>query len=214
MFQEKEKEEYKKITAPPELKDKIISSFQENNDFETVGNAVSNPATERMRGKFPFGRWKQYQNVAVVCASCMILLIGVFFLQRENHQTSSQPNAVLYLHGTQVTKEPVEISTSTVAVAALYERSSPDMMIPMDIEVGGNIRISVSYGTIEVMDKETEQVIERGNTLELKENQSIRWCMIPNEEESYEMMVEQNGNQQVYGLSFDKEKQSYTLYKK
>ena len=84
----------------------------------------------------------------------------------------------------------------------------------MDIEVGGNIRISVSYGTIEVMDKETEQVIERGNTLELKENQSIRWCMIPNEEESYEMMVEQNGNQQVYGLSFDEEKQSYTLYKK
>ena len=87
MFQEKEKEEYKKITAPPELKDKIISSFQENNDFETAGNAVSKPATERMRGKFPFGRWKQYRNVAVVCASCMILLIGVFFLQRENHQT-------------------------------------------------------------------------------------------------------------------------------
>ena len=144
----------------------------------------------------------------------MILLIGVFFLQRENHQTSNQPNAVLYLHGTQVTKEPVEISTPTVAVAALYERSSPDMMIPMDIEVGGNIRISVSYGTIEVVDKETEQVIERGNPLEIKENQSIRWCMIPNEDESYEMMVEQNGNQQVYGLSFDEEKQSYTLYKK
>ncbi|MBQ4523985.1 MAG: hypothetical protein IJA10_13695 [Lachnospiraceae bacterium] len=214
MFQEKEKEEYKKITAPPELKDKIISSFQENNDMETAGNAVSNPVTERMRGKFPFGRWEQYRKVAVVCASCMILLIGVFCIQRANHQTSSQPNAVLYLYGTQVTKEPIEISTPTVAVAALYERSSPDMKIPLDIEVVENTRITVTYGTIEVIDKETEQVIESGNPLEIKENQSICWCMIPNEEDSPEMTLEQNGNQQVYGLSFDEEKQSYTLYKK
>lgn len=214
MFLEKEKEEYKKITAPPELKDKIISSFQENNDMKTAGNAVSKPATERLRGKFSFGRWEQYRKEAVVCASCMILLIGVFFLQRANHQTSSQPNAVLYLDGTQVTKEPVEIAAPTVAVAALYERSSPDMKIPLDIEVVKNTRITVTYGTVEVIDKETEQVIESGNPLEIKENQSICWCMIPNEEESFEMMIEQNGNQQVYGLSFDKEKQSYTLYKK
>ena len=214
MFQEKEKEEYKKITAPPELKDKIISSFQENNDMETAGNAVSNPVTERMRGIFKFGRWEQYRKVAVVCASCMILLIGVFYIQRANHQTSSRPNVVLYLYGTQVTKEPIEISTPTVAVAASYERASHDMKILLDIEVVENTRITVTYGIIEVIDKETEQVIESGNSLEIKENQSICWCMIPNEEDSLEMTLEQNGNQQVYGLSFDEEKQSYTLYKK
>ena len=105
--------------------------FQENNDFETAGNAVSKPATERMRGKFSFGRWEQYRKEAVVCASCMILLIGVFFLQRANHQTSSQPNAVLYLDGMQVTKAVI-----LMVLLALIARSFMRADLPPDMKVG------------------------------------------------------------------------------
>lgn len=237
MFQEKEKAEYKKITAPDGLKDRILSSYtvdcsavgfrndkkeleiSPNETLENAAGGFQNDKEELREERKKKNRKLKtlFPKTAAVVAAAFVLGVGVYFGGTMFPRSSTKNNAVLFLYGNPVGTEPLTTRTEEnepVAVRMSARSGSKDLVLPLEINTEEKIRLSVSKGTIELFDPENENVSEWGTCLNQKGNCTLRWHVMPEKEEVLELKVEENGNLQVYLLSFDEEKQCYVLYQK
>lgn len=210
MFREKEKEAYRKIVAPPELKDKIIASFQEESEANREESISLNVNLERKKGGF---KWLlQPKMVATVCSVCIVFVLSILFIKSVPKENTNTTNVALYLYGTKLTNAPMEITTSNLEVASVYQRSNPDMEIPLDIKTEKKVEIMVSSGTLEIVKEGNDQNTECKDTLILNGNQSVCWRLMPNKEENSTLTIRNDENEQCYILSYDEKKECFILY--
>ena len=120
MFTEAQKTAYQNMTAPTELRGKVL---------EMARTAPAKPAVR----KRPVRRW-----VSTAVAACLVLAVGVTKLLPRGS------DVVLQLDGMPVTETAAAFSANTPMTA----RAIASMCLPVTVETEEDAEISVSYGQL------------------------------------------------------------------
>ena len=119
MFSESQKTAYQSVTAPSELREKVLRMAREAPAKEVVG-------------KRPARRW-----MASAVAACLVLVASVSFLPRGGDVT-------LRVDGLSLTETATPISAS----APMAARSLASMCLPVTVETEEEAKLLVSHGEL------------------------------------------------------------------
>lgn len=184
MFSENQIKAYKSISAPEELKQKVL-------------------AMEESRKKPSF----KVRNLGVYAvAACLVIVMslpGIF--------GGSDLSAKIY--GAEIGSEPIAFSTANEGVAILDARTMPGVSVDIELETEKDVEVTVSEGTVLLFDAETGQAqsdtVLRGKALTRWSIDAPE-----EEKTYEMALKFQGGSSSVIMLEFDRTVQSWTVYYK
>lgn len=180
MFDKKTVDAYKQITAPDELKEKVMAA------------CFVDKAPEKRNF---FGTMRMYATLA----ACFVLVIVFSVFAVGNFGDLS-----VSVYGKTLTFEPMVLSNSEIEPIAYSAepRALCRTSVPVEIEVSGETEISVSDGMMKVCAAETEEELYSGTEFTAEENVLIYWTVDADEAAThFEMAI--NGRKKSYVLLLD-----------
>lgn len=184
---------YKQITAPDELKEKVMAS------------CLVDKASEKRNF---FGTVRMYATLA----ACFVLVIVFSVFAVGNFGDLS-----ISVYGKTLTSESVVLSDSEIAPLAysVEPRAIGRTSVPVEIEVSSETEISVSGGQMKVCDAKTEEELYSGTEFTAKGNVLIHWIVDADEAaKHFEMTVNGRKKGYVILLDFDENAKQWTICRK
>lgn len=194
MFDKKIVDAYKEISAPEELKERVMSSCLDEKTSE--------------RGSF-----SRNLRMYATLAACFVLIVAFSVFAVGNFGDLS-----VSVYGKTLTSEPMALSepdTAPIAYSA-GPRMVRRMTVPLELEVDSETEISVSGGVMRVCDAVTEEELYSGTgEYTASADLIVYWTVDADEEEThFEMAVNGRKKSYVLLLDYDEEAELWTICRK
>lgn len=177
MFDEKEIKAYQSISAPDELRERVLS----------VGNSSARRNIQHRVRAF------------AAMAAGLILLVGLPVYVLRN---ISEPE--ILLRGELLTADVISIVDESAVPAEASARSTPTFSVPLELELKRETEISVTEGVMRVTDPETGELLYTGTEFTSKGNVIVNWStVVPDEKHTYYMTLKDGINSSEVILSYD-----------
>lgn len=204
MFDEKAIESYKQVTAPPELKNRVMKSYQ-------TGHAKSNNI-------------RLYRSLSLV-AACLVLVFAVsVFAGRDGGRIP------VTMNGTTISETPMAISTvgpmtaladgsedTGIMTASFGRAMQPQVSIPLVVECTSETKIAVSDGEMQVFDVNTGELLFAGSEY-IAEGTVSLWWNVEAEESAEEgapyLHMTAKGKTQTLQLQYEETDGVWMIYQK
>ncbi len=160
MFNEKQTNAYKNITAPLELRERVLNTENRPTVFGKTSSL------------------KQIRNIATLAACiCLIVAVGIIF--------NSNNSVSVSMNGASLSQEAKPLNTARASVAAAQSLEEEIIEIPLEITLSGKTDITANDGKILNSSYEVcnEQTFE-------EEKISIIWQLSANREKEYTLEIE------------------------
>ncbi len=204
MFDEKAIESYKQVTAPPELKNRVMKSYQ-------TGHAKSNNI-------------RLYKSLSLV-AACLVLVFAVsVFAGRDGGRIP------VTMNGTTISETPMAISMAgpmtaladgsedTGIMTASFGRAmQPQVSIPLVLECTSETKIAVSDGEMQVFDVNTGELLFAGSEYIAEGTVSLQWNVEAGEsaeEGAPYLYMTAKGKTQTLQLQYEETDGVWMIYQK
>lgn len=179
MFNEKEIEAYQSIKAPYSLRDNIMADY----DLDYTPKHI-----------LYSGRLKTLASVA----ACVILIVTFsIFTTKDFNSFSASVN------GEKLSSESITFTSSQPALMTADARALSTVSVPIELDIHRDTEITVSNGTIQVLDDKTGEVLSNETTINTDTDIFVCWEVIIDDASSYEMTVSDTNNTYVITLAFD-----------
>lgn len=181
MFNEKQTNAYKNITAPMELRERVLNAEKQ----PTVSGKTSS--------------LKVIRNVTTL-AACICLVVAVGF------GLNSGKTLTVAMNGTSLSQQaqPLSVARASYAVASADEKET--LEIPLELSLTGSTDISVSDGVI--LNSSYEEYSEQSFS---KEKTDIIWKLNADREETYTLEIESGKDGCTVMLIFNNAENSWTI---
>lgn len=178
MFEKREIEAYKSITAPDELRERVLSA-----DYSVARRSIQHKI-----------------GALVAMAACMILIVG---LPMYVLRSSAKPE--ILLHGEPLTADGIAIIEESAVPAEASARSTPTFSVQLELELKCETEISVTEGIITVTDPETLERLYTGTEFTSDSDViTINWSTeVPGDSTTYYMTLKDGINNSEIILSYD-----------
>lgn len=183
MFDNKEIEAYRKISAPADLREKVLSS-----------------CTEEMK---PARNVSRMIRTVSTLAACLILVI-CFSVMALGHFSETE----IFISGEMLTHENEKTLSASVTPATYEVRTlSPTVEVPITLTTKGNAKISVSNGVLCVLNRENGEVlatVSSGTVYETAKDAAFVWVVSADtEQKNFEMTVKRLFNTEIIKLTYE-----------
>jgi len=186
MFKRQQIEAYKGITAPPELKKRILRSV------------------EKRRKRF-----LQQSAAWAMAAACLTVAIwGAGFWQNGS--------AVVFVNGLEVTRQAIDLAVDSdqeVAMASMARSVEPQIQIPLEIKVKTqkHTHISVSEGRLQTAKATMSE--EAFAELEITEGGLVYWTLPADANTPAVCEIKTGGKKYTYTVEFQEKTASFIIRK-
>lgn len=182
MFDQKQTAAFQSITAPDELREKILAMEQGS-------------------------KRKPHIIISICAAACLLLLVAIPLSGRL-----LQKNPVFYANGTIIESDAMLLSESGGASMATFARSVPKYTAEISAEFPEKTVLTVSDGTMELVSPDSTEVIGGGTECTAKGNFLIRWTVdIPTSDAEYYLTADTKGGTRKYLLYYDFGKKAWYI---
>lgn len=178
MFDKKEIEAYKSITAPDELRERVFSTaVKDNSEAKRI-----------------------IQHRIGAAAAGLIILVGlpVYMLR-----SSAKPEILLF--GDPLTADGIAIIEESAVPAEASARSTPTFSVRLELELKCKTEISVTEGIMTVTDPETCELLYTGTEFTAESDMfTVNWSTdVPDDSTTYYMTLKDGINNSEVILSYD-----------
>lgn len=174
MFDQKQSAAFRSITAPDELREKILAMEQ--------------------------GTKRKPHIIISICtaAACLLLIAAIPLLNR-----TLQRNPVFYVNGTTIESDAVLLTESGEA-APIMARAVPKYTAEISAEFPKKTVLTVSEGNMELINPDSTGVISSGTECTVDGEVLIRWSVdIPVNDAEYYLTADTKGEIQKFVLYYD-----------
>lgn len=154
MFDKKDIDSYRSISAPNELRERVMTYFKEESNAKTA-----------KKYRIP----EIYKFSAMAVCMLLVLVIGILFYSNNNSKLS------VWVNGEKLTSEAITISSSDDGIAPANARAMLGFDIPIEFDIKRQTEISVSGGMMQVFDEETGELIALETTFFTDKSVKIVW---------------------------------------
>lgn len=187
MFNQKEIEAYKSIKAPDSLRDNIMADY--DLDYTPKHTLYS-------------GRLKAFASVA----ACVILIIAFsVFTMKDFGSFSASVN------GERLSSESILFTSNQPALMTADARALSTVSVPIELDIHRDTEITVSNGTMQVLDDKTGEVLFTETTINTDTDTSVCWEVIIDDASPYKMTVSDTKKTHVITLAFDDTAGEWTI---
>ena len=181
MFNEKQTNAYKNITAPMELRERVLNTEKQ----PTVSGKTSS--------------LKVVRNI-VTLAACVCFIVAVGF------GLNSGKTFTVSMNGTSLSQEakPLSLARASYSVAAADEKEA--LEIPLELTLTGSTKISVNDGVI--LNSSYEECCEQSFS---EEKTDIIWKLNADREETYTLEIESEKDSCTVMLIFNNAENLWTI---
>lgn len=199
MFDKKEIEAYRSISAPDTLRDRILNEYES----ETKSPKYTFAGVAKMLGSL---------------AACFVLAVVFSVLAVGNFGSAS----VSY-NGEALSENEIVLADENAGISPLFARMISQTEVPLLFTLNDKTEFSVSDGVMQMMDPDTEELLDFGYKLtaeKAEKNVLIRWSvcaepdLAPEKAIAFEMAVRSGKKSYVIVLSFDADARVWTIAKK
>lgn len=185
MFDKEQSAAFVSITAPDELKEKILAMEQGS-------------------------KRKPHIIIGICAAACLLILAAIPLSGRL-----LQKNPVFYANGTIIESDALLLSESGGASMATFARSVPKYTAEISAEFPEKTVLTVSDGTMELVSLDSTEVIGGGTECTTEGGIIIRWIVdIPENTAEYYLTADTNGDKQRFVLYYDFGKAAWYIMQK
>lgn len=189
MFNQKEVEAYRNISAPDALRDKVLSSCAD--------------AAPRKRSALAYRKW------ASSIAACFVLVMALAALgigRFANVSVSLSDSKLAH-------EQSVEYRSKNGAKSISVYRDGGEETIPLFLD--GRAELSVSDGIMYIMDPETEEVLYTGTEYSMDGKTLVRWTINARDDaHPLEMTVRGVFKTEKIILTYDASEETWTVTRK
>ncbi len=192
MFDSKEIEAYRAISAPADLRQKVLSS-----------------CTEEMKPARNFSRMIRTVSTLAAClvlVTCFsVMALGNFF------------EADAFISGEMITEEATVFAEEEAMPLSLDARTLSHVDVPMTLEMRGKTEITVSDGVLLILDDTTDEVLETvssGTAYKTDKTTALIWTISADaEQKSFEMTIKSLFNTEVITLTYEETLGEWLIFK-
>ena len=195
MFDKKEVEAYQNISAPDDLRERVLSACEAVQPRKrSLAEAV---------------------RMLSALAACFVLVAVFSVFAIGNFGTFS-----VSVDGKTLTENRITLAANECDVAPLAMRMLSGKEVPLLFTLSEETEFSVSGGTMRMFDPETNALLASGSTLVAENDVMIRWTVLAEADEtnrenvSFEMMVCSGKKSYTVVLAFDEDAQVWTVLRK
>lgn len=195
MFDKKEIEAYQNISAPDDLRERVLSACEEGGS-----------------GKRGFAGMVRMLSALAACF-VLVAVFSVFAI--GNFGTFS-----VSVDGKTLTENGMTLAANEGDVAPLAMRMLSGKEVPLLFTLSEKTEFSVSGGTMRMFDPETNALLASGSTLVAENDVMIRWTVLAEADEtenavlSFEMTVRRGKKSDTVLLTYDAASQDWTILRK
>jgi len=193
MFDKNTVDAYKNITAPDELKEKVMAS-------------CSSDGTSEKRSFF--GNMRMYATLA----ACFVLIVVFSAFAVGNFGDLS-----VSVSGRTLSSQPVVLSESgiTPITYSTEPRMASRTTVPVELKTGRETDISVSGGLMKICDAKSGKELYTGTEFTAHADLLIYWSVTAeNENPHFEMTIDGQKNSCILLLDFDENTKEWTICRK
>ncbi len=186
MFQKKDVEVYQDVKAPVELKNRIMSSIEQQRS-----------------------RIRRQQMTVVTAAACLAVVFSLSGMFEKN-------STILSVNDTAVTHRALELEVSanySLATASEGRSCEPFFVVPMEIDVSEYAHIQVSDGTLQ-WEMETDAESEKRTEMEIMETTVIYWVVNGDANKTPSCTITTGGEVYNYVIVFEESQSVFTIKQK
>lgn len=176
MFDKKQTDAFRSITAPKELRERVLAMEQEK----------------------PRHSKRLVMSISSA-AACLLLIAAVPLLLQ-----SQQKNPVFSVNGAVIEDEALLLSEDNSSVMAASARTVQKYTAVISAEFPQKTTLTVSDGSLELTSPETNEIIGYGAECTAEDNVLIRWNVdLPTEDAQYYLTADADGTEQTFRLYYE-----------
>ncbi len=182
MFDERKIKAYKNITAPDELRERILNA----------------PQTSENSGLHKHSITHKVCRLAATAAGLMLVVgLPIFMLNKDSAPEVS-------FNGQQLTAEKISVSGINFGASVASTRSCATAEIPLELDIDRPTEISLTGGIMKILQPDTDSSLYNGINYTTDCDVSIQWSIDALEtSQKYCMTLDDNKNTFEITLSFD-----------
>lgn len=187
MFNKKDIDSYRSISAPDELQERVMKLSEEE---------VSD------RPKFLTVNMRQ----AGALAACIIIAVFGVFAFAGNRKMS------VWVNDEMLASQTITLSDANSGVSPASMRAMPVISVPVRLDIRRKTEISVSDGMMQVTDAKTGEVLSVSNEFTAEKDVEIFWEISAFDiNTSYEMSISDSKSNYVLALTYDNTANSWII---
>ncbi len=190
MFDKKTVDAYQKITAPDDLKEKVLASC--------------------LAAKEPEKRnWMKSMRLISSLAACLILAVAFSIFAVKNFGEVS-----VSVGGRTLMSDPVELSEFNISPAlySVESRVAYRTSVPVEVSITDETQISVSGGMMKICDAKTGEKLYTGSEFTAESDVVIDWTVeTETDEKQFEMLIDGQKKTYILVLSWDDDTGCWTI---
>lgn len=176
MFDQKQTEAFRSITAPEELRERILA----------------------MEQKKPRNSRRLIMSISSA-AACLLLIAAIPLFGR-----TPQKNPIFSVNGTTIAEEAILLSEENSGVMAASARTVQKYTAVISAEFPTDTTLAVSDGIMELTSIDSSGIIGKGEECKAKGNVLIRWTVdIPTENAQYYLTADTDGKEKTFRLNYE-----------
>ncbi len=176
MFDQKQTDAFRSITAPEELRERVLA----------------------MEQKKPRNSRRIIMGISSA-AACLLILAAIPFFGR-----TLQKNPVFSVNGTTIAEDEILLSDENSGVMTASARTVQKYTAVISAEFPTDTTIAVSDGNMELTSIDSTGIIGSGEECKAKGNVLIRWTVdIPTENAQYYLTADTDGKEKTFKLYYD-----------
>ncbi len=176
MFDQKQTDAFRSITAPEELRERVFA----------------------MEQKKPRNSRRLIMSISSA-AACLLLVAAIPLFGK-----TPQKNPVFSVNGTTIAEEAILLSEENSGVMAASARTVQKYTAVISAEFPTDTTLAVSEGIMELTSIDSTGIIGSGAECKAKGNVLIRWTVdIPTENAQYYLTADTDGKEQTFKLYYD-----------
>ncbi len=182
MFDERKIEAYKSITAPDELRERVLNTAQTSADSSLRKRTITHKVCS-----------------AAAMAAGLMLVVGLpmYMLNKGSAPEVS-------FNGQLLTADRISVSEINSGVSVASTRSCTTAEIPLELDIDRRTEISLSGGTMKISQPDTDTVLYSGADYSTDSDVNIQWRIDALESsQTYCMTLDDNKNTYEITLSYD-----------
>ena len=176
MFDSEQTDAFRSISAPMELKEKVLALEQ----------------------KKPHNNRRIILSISSA-AACLLLVAAIPLLSRL-----PQKNPAFTVNGTAIGSDALLLNENNSGIMAASARTVQKYMAEISAEFPENTVITVSDGSLELTDTDTNEFISSGAECTAKGNITIRWIVdLPTENTQYYLTTDTDGKKMTFEMYYE-----------
>ncbi len=176
MFDQKQTDAFRSITAPMELKEKVLALEQ----------------------KKPRNNRRIIMSLSSA-AACLLLVAAIPLLNKI-----PQKNPVFSVNGTAIGSEALLLTENNSGVMTAAARTVQKYTAVISAKFPTNTVITVSDGSLELTDTDTNEIIGFGTECTAEGDTTIRWTVdIPTENAQYYLTADTDGKEKTFEMYYE-----------